>query len=555
MELRPYQVAAVEAVRRAWDSCDATLVLMPTGCGKTQVGVAVVRERPGRTLWLAHREELLTQAADRVESMAGFRPDVEKAEYHDARQSRILVASVQTMSRAGRLARHAPDAFATVVVDEVHHAAADTYLRILEHFSQAKRLGLTATATRADGKRLGEEWDDVAYEYALPDAIRDGWLAPIRRRAVRVTDLDLDGVETRGGDFVAGQLERRVLEGEATIHEWAKGILHEAGERKTLAFCPGVESSRRLAEIICRYRGAGAAVHLDGETPADERRLALARFARGEHQYVTNCALFLEGFDEPTISCVAMCRPTKSHVLYVQAVGRGTRLAEGKRDLLVIDFTDASQRYGLVTAVDILGAADDEDVRRDAERIAEREGVDVLDALARAREAKQSRMAEARARLEEQLAAERRNGVRATAHVHGFDLDDILGVNRYATAHQARRFGAKPLSEKQLALLRKHGLDQGLDLDTEAGRAQARARLDKWFERVKAGLCSWKQARVLRRSGLPDDVCMSTAGVVLDALAARKWRPLSHDERRRWIARMREHDAAEREQGGREDGA
>jgi superfamily II DNA or RNA helicase len=435
-----------------------------------------------------------------------------------------------------------------VVVDEVHHAAADSYRRILDHFPDAKRLGLTATATRTDGRKLGADWDDVAYEYGLVDAIRDGWLVPIRRTVVRVSDLALDDVQRRGGDFVASDLEDKILRAEHSIHEWALGILDQAGERKTIAFTPGVESSRRLAEILNRYK-PGSAQHLDGETDKNDRRVTLAHFAEGRFQYLTNCALFLEGFDEPSTACVAMCRPTQSHTLYVQAVGRGTRLAPGKTDLLVIDFTDASGRFDLVTAVDILGEDDDADVRRDAsERCAREPGMAVLDALAAAREAKAMRRAAEEARLREAMG---RAGVRATGRVHAFQIDDILRVNRHAAMHRVKRWGAKPLSDKQRAFAERSGLLDGVDLATDEGIGLARARIDKAFARIKAGLCTPKQARVLAKHGLPTDVSMAVARQMLDELAGAGWR-MSAQAKAALATRATAHDAIVRSEGSGE---
>lgn len=548
MELRDYQIAASDACVRSLASAESTLLLMATGTGKTQTAVDVIRRVPGRTLFLAHREELINQASERLWQMLGYRPDVEKAEYRDTRQAATLVASVQTMCRPDRLARHHADEFSLVVVDEVHHAAANSYTRILEHFTGAKRLGLTATATRSDGRKLGEFFEDVAYTYDLRDAIRDGWLVPIKRRMVRVSSLRLDGIDVRGGDLVAGQVEARVLEDEATVHAWAIGILEQSGDRKTLAFTPGVESSRRLAEILNRYQ-PGSAVHLDGETPVDRRRAELARYARGEYRILCNVALFTEGYDEPAISCIANCAPTQSHTRYVQRLGRGTRLAEGKADLLVIDFTTASTDFDLVTAVDILGDNEEAEVRRGAEREMEEDpDCDVGEALDRARSKYQAAQLEMAQRQAEARAAARRSGVRATGDVRVFDLDDvggILGVNAHQVRAVARRFGAKALSEKQIAWAKRSGIAVP-DSPTSEQTAQIRAILNQMSKRIQAGLCTWKQKRTLEKNGLPGEVSMGVAKMMLDELAANRWRLTP--------ARRAELVASVTEQGGLEDG-
>ncbi len=546
--LRPYQIAGVEAVLRDLSTeAVGTLLLMATGTGKTQTACEIMhrwlaeRGHKTRILFLAHRDELIQQAARRIDHMLGFGVDTEKAEHFDEKQHAIVVGSVQTMCRAGRLARHRPDAFSLIIVDECHHAASDSYVRILDHFTGAKRLGLTATATRADGKKLGAEWETIAFEYGLRQAIADGYLVPIRRKAVMVEGLRLDDVKTRGGDLVASELEAKVLEDEATVHAWARGILDTAGDRKVIAFCPGVESSRRLAECLNRYaKDEGKeeiAVHLDGETDSNDRRLQLARFTRSEFRVLTNCGLFLEGYDEPSISCVAMCRPTKSPTLYVQCLGRGTRLfPPDKTDLLVIDFTSNSQRHDIVTAIDILADDESEEIKADAEALLAADPLlTVEQGIAKAKqraEAKAQREAE---EAERRRTESRRAHIRAKAQVVVFDVDGnpdaFLGVSEAAAHYKARRFGGRPLSPKQLALVEKAGYqtDQG----SEEGQALDRERFNAIICRINANLCTVKQANALAKRNIdPTGVTMQGASAALDALAKCNWRPSPSDHAR-----------------------
>ena len=537
--MRPYQVAAHDAVIADLARPDGrgTLLVLATGTGKTNVACEIIRtwlaRHPlTRILFLAHRDELIQQAARRIDHLLQLGVDTEKAESYDAKQHAVVVGSVQTLCRTGRLTRHKPDAFSLIIVDEVHHAAADSYVRILDHFTGAKRLGLTATATRADGKKLGEDWESVAFEYGLRQAIADGFLVPIRRKAVMVEGLSLDGIATRAGDLAAGQLEEKVLEDEATVHAWARGILDAAPNRKVMAFCPGVESSRRLAECLNRYAGMEGkeeiAVHLDGETDANDRRLQLARFTRGEYRILTNCGLFLEGYDEPSITCVAMCRPTKSESLYVQMLGRGTRLFPGKSELLVIDFTSNSNRHDIVTAIDILSDGETDAIKDAASKeLAADETLTVEQGIAKANARAEAKAAKDAEEAERRRTASQRSHVKAKAQTISFDIDKdpdaFLGVDKARALYKGRRFGAQPLTPKQLAIVAKtYPTDQA----TEEGRALDRERFNALIKRLQANLCSLPQAKVMQRSGIdPTGVTFQAARTVIDALAAANWRP------------------------------
>ena len=201
MKLRPYQQAAREAVQGEWaKGVSKTLLVLPTGTGKTVVfaKIAEDRVRAGeRVLILAHRGELLTQAADKLRAVTGLGSAVEKAE-ESALGSwyRVTVGSVQTMMNEKRLAQFSDDYFGTIIVDEAHHALSDSYQRVLSHFADANVLGVTATPDRGDMRNLGEFFESLAYEYSLPQAIRDGFLCPIKAATIPLR-LDLSGVGDR----------------------------------------------------------------------------------------------------------------------------------------------------------------------------------------------------------------------------------------------------------------------------------------------------------------------------------------------------------------------
>ena len=466
--LRAYQTAAVDAVRARYAAGDrATLLVLPTGTGKTVVFAEIARrvvERGGRVLILAHRDELLSQAADKLR-VVGIEPGLERAASRAA-AAEVVVGSVQTM-RGRRLAGFAPDAFRLVVVDEAHHATAAGYRAILKHFEGARVLGVTATPDRLDGAALGEVFQTCAYRYELRDAIRDGWLCRIEARRVRLA-VDLDAVHTRAGDFDLAELEE-AYGTEAAVRAVVNPLLELAGTRRSMLFAVSVAHAERLAAAI-NEREPGAARAASGEMPADERRQVVDAFRAGRLRVLVNCQLFTEGFDCPEVECVAIARPTKSRALYAQMLGRGTRLAAGKESLLVLDFVGNSRRHRLVTPASILAGGD---VSAELVEAAERTEGDVLAALESA-EAEQQVLA---------LAPRTRFWAEATDVFTG--LPELpVGDGTGATA-------------AQLATLYAAGFDPPPALT----KAEATVLIDAMVKRREAGLCTYKQARLLGRHG------------------------------------------------------
>jgi ATP-dependent helicase IRC3 len=306
-----------------------------------------------------HRDELAQQTRDKLAMIAPeLATGIVKAEQNEVGAD-VVIASVQTLHRDNRLASLlAAGPIETIVVDEAHHAPAPTWTKILTHLGSFSplgpmTLGFTATPER-DGKSLGV-WERVVSYMSIREAIFKGYLVPIEGQTV-ATSMDLGNVRKTGGDYADGSLGTE-LEDSGAIAEIANGIVQYAAERKGIAFLPTVRTAHQLAaELISRGIPAEA---VDGTTPTDDRRAILARLKTGQTQYVANCGVLTEGFDEPSISCVVVARPTKFHGLYVQMVGRGTRLYPGKANLLVLDVTGASERHDLVAVVD-LGLETDE---------------------------------------------------------------------------------------------------------------------------------------------------------------------------------------------------
>lgn len=360
LELRDYQEQALEGVETAErEGVRRPLVVHPTGTGKGVVmGAAAMRRADrGRSLVLVHREELASQFIEKLGWQAPeLKTGIVKAELNEL-DAPVVVASVPTVQRDNRLAQLLESArrspFGTIIADEAHHAPAPGWTKVLTAMGAFNpygplTIGFTATPER-DSKTLGV-WEKVVSYMSIREAIYRGFLCPILPAVVVETNMDLDRVRKTGGDYSEGDLGR-ALEESGAIAQMADAVVEHAATRKGIAFLPTVKTSELLADAL-RQRGIRAE-HLDGGTEKDERKAILRRLKTGETAWVTNCAVLTEGFDEPTVDCVLVGRPTRFHGLYVQMVGRGTRRAPGKDNLLVIDVVGASRRHELIGVVDL----------------------------------------------------------------------------------------------------------------------------------------------------------------------------------------------------------
>jgi superfamily II DNA or RNA helicase len=375
LELRDYQERTLDAVDQAErEGVRRPLVVHPTGTGKTVTFAAAVHRRAdrGRSIVLTHREELATQAREKLAWQAPeLRTGLVKAEHNDL-DADIIVASVPTIQRDGRMAqlleslRRRP--LATIIADEAHHAPSPSWTKVLTALGAFNpygplAVGFTATPERDNGKTLGV-WQKVVDFMSIREAIFRGFLVPILPAVVVETRMDMTKVRKTGGDYSDGDLGRE-LEDSGAIEQMADAVIEHAADRKGLAFLPTIKTSELLAAALVA-RGIRAE-HVDGNTPTEERKAILTRLKHGTTQWVTNCAVLTEGFDEPSIECVLIGRPTKFHGLYVQMVGRGTRLSPGKTNLLVIDIVGASQRHELIGVVDLGLDLDDQRKKKEGE--------------------------------------------------------------------------------------------------------------------------------------------------------------------------------------------
>jgi superfamily II DNA or RNA helicase len=273
--LRPYQQTAIDSVFRKWSEFDRLLGVASTGSGKTITfaHIADGRTNAGPVLILAHRDELLDQAQDKIRRAVGLVSDREKADDYASFESDIVVASVQSLSRHRRLERFAPDHFATVIIDEAHHTLSDSYLTILRHFGGAKTLGVTATPDRGDKRSLSRYYEDIAFEITLSELIKAKWLCPIKVKTVPLA-IDISAVGMRADDYSDEELAQAL---EPVLQELAQAIKEHAAQRKSLVFLPLVRTSYQFAEILRLHGLAAEAIH--GESP--ERKEILTRFSSG----------------------------------------------------------------------------------------------------------------------------------------------------------------------------------------------------------------------------------------------------------------------------------
>jgi superfamily II DNA or RNA helicase len=509
MQLRPYQATAIEVVRDAYrQKHRAVLVVMPTGTGKTVLFAEIARLAKGPVLVLAHRQELVEQARQKI---AAWCQDVVAVEMGprrdftrpDGSRPKITVASIQTLRQ--RLAAVPPDAFRIVIVDEAHHATADSYRAVLDHFD-AHLLGVTATPDRSDRVPLGEVFSAVAFEYPMQAAIRDGWLCPIRSFLVQ-TQADFSGVRKVAGELATGEVEE-ILNRDLHLAEIAAPILRERGDRPAIVFAASVAHAHALTRVMNEMAGAPEfAVALDGTTSFERRAPVLERFRRGRIQVLVNCSLFTEGFDVPEIALVAIARPVLSRSFYAQMVGRGTRIAPGKQDLLVLDFLPTNCRHSLAQAVDIFAAPSEEVLERArriaAERSAEGEALAIERVLELAQQEQEAQEADVCYQLR------RRDPFAAV----GIDL----------SAHTRRNRGGERASAEQLQFFVRAGLP--VDLLEGLSSRQADALREELLDRRAVGLCTPKQARQLVEHGIdPRDMYFDEAQERLRAIRAARRR-------------------------------
>lgn len=523
MNPRPYQWDHVQKTIELFDlhGVQTGLGVAPTGTGKTVTFGFLARHylQNGRIMVVAHRDELIGQAAETLQTITSAPVEIEKAERYANTGSlfpaKIIVGSVQTLNSGQRLSRFDANEFSLLIIDEAHHAPSKTYRRVIDHFKanpKCRVLGVTATPDRHDEKAMGRVFDDVAFHYELQDAIHDGWLVPVVQRFVLVDSLDFSKVRTTAGDLNGADLAK-VMEYEENLHKVVSPTMQIAGDRRTIVFASSVDHAERMCEIINRHK-PNAATFVCGNTEDDLRKSRVAAFKRGDVQFFCNVGIATEGFDAPDVELVVIARPTKSRALYSQMVGRGTRPLPGivdiepdsnarriaianssKSECEVLDFVGNSGKHKLVCTGDILGGNYDDEVVEWAKREAAKAEcpVDMEEELRKA----EIELAKEKQRKEEA----RRASLRAKARyriesINPFDALNILpgrtpGYMKY-----------RPPTDKQRALLEKWGvaLSEIDKMDTR----QASRLIGGMIERSRSGRATYKQIRFLRKLGVKD---------------------------------------------------
>lgn len=484
MELRPYQQEAKQAVFHEWDTGNLkTLLVLPTGCGKTVVFAKITEEcvRSGeRVLILAHRGELLEQAADKIGKATGLKCAVEKAEDSCIGSwYRVVVGSVQSLMREKRIGQFANDYFDTIIVDEAHHCISDGYQRVLQHFDQAKVLGVTATPDRGDMKNLGSFFDSLAYEYTLPQAIKEKYLSPIKALTIPLT-LDMSGVSVQAGDFRAADIDTAL---DPYLYQIADEMAAHCANRKTVVFLPLIKTSQKFRDIL-NSKGFRAA-EVNGNS--DDRAAILSDFDAGRYNVLCNSMLLTEGWDCPSVNCIVVLRPTKVRSLYCQMVGRGTRLCDGKDDLLLLDFLWHTERHELCHPAHLICQSDDVAQQMTHNMQDAACPVDIEEAEQKAAEDVVAQREEALAKQLEEMKHRKRKLVDPVQFEMSIQAADL---SEYTPS-----FGweMSPPSDKQVKALEKMGIFPD-EIDNAGKAALLLNRLDA---RRAAGLSTPKQIRYL----------------------------------------------------------
>lgn len=469
----------------------------------TQIFSGVAEVWQGNVLVLAHRDELVQQAADRLSAFTGENVEIEKRELRASSRARIVVGSVQSVTRQNRLDRLGADRFSLVIPDEAHHYVSATYRRVLDFFKSAKRLGVTATPDRGDEKALGKMFESVAYCMDISEGIEAGYLVPIRGRKVELGEIDISGVKVSGGDLIAGQLDEAMLRATEGI---VKGILEHEPGRQGIGFFPGIKTASFATDRMNALLPGLAAI-VTASTPLEERRQIMRDFKLGKIRYLFNVGVATEGFDAPTASLIIMGRPTKSRSLYAQMAGRGTRIlpdvvagfpgrdessarrqavaGSGKPDMVILDFVGNSGRHSLVGPEDLLGGNYSE-AEVDLAKKKPSPGGDIAAALQRAR-------------LElRRIASEVKSQVRTKAS--SFDPFSCFGVDRDAQDARDVRFGYIPATDRQRDALRRAGVEDG-DLGN-LSKSAATKLMATMIKRRELGLAVYPQLKALRKFGV-----------------------------------------------------
>lgn len=516
MELRPYQQQAKDAIFSEWENgIKKTLLVLPTGCGKTIVFAKVAEEcvkGGSRVLILAHRGELLDQAADKIGKSTGLGCATEKAEQTCLGSwFRIVVGSVQSMMREKRLNQFLNDYFNTIIIDEAHHCISDSYQKVLRHFPDAEVLGVTATPDRGDMQNLGTVFESLAYEYTLPKAIKEGYLSPIKAVTIPLK-IDMSAVGVQAGDFKSGDIATAL---DPYLESIAEEMEKYCSNKKTVVFLPLVKTSQKFRDILNNHGFKAAEVNGDSKDRAE----ILEAFDKDQYNVLCNSMLLTEGWDCPSVDCIVVLRPTKVRSLYCQMVGRGTRLSPetNKDHLLLLDFLWHTERHELCHPASLI--CESAEVAQKMTENMEKDAGCVIDIEEAEKTTSEDVVAQREEALAKQLSEMKRRKKRLVDPLQfemSIQAEDLSG---YVPA-----FGWEmaPPSEGQKKTLEKLGILP--DAIENAGKASK--ILDRLDKRRREGLTTPKQIRFLESRGFQHVGTwqFETAKNMIDRIAGNGWR-------------------------------
>lgn len=513
MELRPYQEEARQKVQEEWENGKKrTLLVLPTGTGKTIVFSKIIEDRVKkgeRVLVIAHRGELLEQASDKLYKSTGLKTATEKAEQTSLGSFyRVVVGSVQTLQREKRLNQFPPEYFDTIVIDEAHHAISDGYQRVLHHFEDANVLGVTATPDRGDMRNLGSYFESLAYEYGLAEAIKSGYLSPIKALTIPLK-LDLSNVKQQAGDFSTKDLGTAL---DPYLEQIAEEMKKQCFNRKTVVFLPLVKTSQKFRDILNKHGFKAAEVN--GESA--DREQILKDYEEGKYNVLCNSMLLTEGWDCPSVDCVIVLRPTKVRALYSQMVGRGTRLAPGKKELLLLDFLWHTERHELCHPANLI--ATDEAVAKKMTENIEELGAPI-DLEQAEQQAKEDVALEREESLAKQLSEMKR---RKRKLVDPLQFEMSIQASDLTDYVPSFGWQMSPPTDKQVKVLEKWGIFP--DEIENAGKAEM--LINRLVKRRDAGLSTPKQIRFLENRGFQHVGTwqFEAATKLINRIAANGWR-------------------------------
>ena len=516
MELRPYQQQAKDAIFSEWENgIKKTLLVLPTGCGKTIVFAKVAEEcvkGGSRVLILEHRGELLDQAADKIGKSTGLGCATEKAEQTCLGSwFRIVVGSVQSMMREKRLNQFPNDYFNTIIIDEAHHCISDSYQKVLRHFPDAEVLGVTATPDRGDMQNLGTVFESLAYEYTLPKAIKEGYLSPIKAVTIPLK-IDMSAVGVQAGDFKSGDIATAL---DPYLESIAEEMEKYCSNKKTVVFLPLVKTSQKFRDILNNHGFKAAEVNGDSKDRAE----ILEAFDKDQYNVLCNSMLLTEGWDCPSVDCIVVLRPTKVRSLYCQMVGRGTRLSPetNKDHLLLLDFLWHTERHELCHPASLI--CESAEVAQKMTENMEKDAGCVIDIEEAEKTASEDVVAQREEALAKQLSEMKRRKKRLVDPLQfemSIQAEDLSG---YVPA-----FGWEmaPPSDGQKKTLEKLGILP--DAIENAGKASK--ILDRLDKRRREGLTTPKQIRFLESRGFQHVGTwqFETAKNMIDRIAGNGWR-------------------------------